>query len=387
MGKRRIAIIGSTGSIGTQALNVISQHRDLFEIELLCANNNSALLASQAREFDANDAVICNESLYDEVNASLGSSDTKVFAGMESACDLIEGSNIDLVLVASVGISGLKPTLRALEAGKRVALANKETLVAAGEIVMRTAAERHDPLIPVDSEHSAIFQCLQGEKSPIEKILLTASGGPFLDFTEEQIATASVTQALHHPRWKMGSKVTIDSASLMNKGFEVMEARWLFGVKPSQIEVVVHPESIIHSMVQFADGSVKAQLGSPDMRIPIQYALSYPSRLQLDSKRLDFFDLHQLTFRQPDLAKFPCLALAYEALEKGGNAPCVLNAANEIAVGAVLRGELKFALIPEVIRRTYAEMPIAPIPDVDTIYAFDSEARSRATAVLKSLTA
>ena len=387
MDKRRIAIIGSTGSIGTQALNVVSQHRDLFEVELLCANNNSSLLASQAREFDANNAVICNEGLYDEVNASLSSSDTKVFAGMESACDLLEGSNIDVVLVASVGISGLKPTLRALQAGKRVALANKETLVAAGEIVMRTAAECHAQLIPVDSEHSAIFQCLQGEKSPIEKILLTASGGPFLDFTEEQIGSASVKQALNHPRWKMGAKVTIDSASLMNKGFEVMEARWLFNVKPSQIEVVVHPESIIHSMVQFADGSVKAQLGSPDMRIPIQYALSYPSRLPLDSKRLDFFDLHQLTFRQPDLAKFPCLALAFEALERGGNAPCVLNAANEIAVGAVLSDELKFALIPEVIRRTISEMPLAPIPDTDSIYAFDSEARLRASAVLKSLTA
>jgi 1-deoxy-D-xylulose 5-phosphate reductoisomerase len=386
MDKRRIAIIGSTGSIGTQALNVVSQHRDLFEVELLCANNNYSLLASQAREFDANNAVICNEGLFDEVNASLSSSDTKVFAGMESACDLLEGSNIDLVLVASVGISGLKPTLRALQAGKRVALANKETLVAAGEIVMRTAAECHAPLIPVDSEHSAIFQCLQGEKSPIEKILLTASGGPFLDFTEEQIVSASVKQALNHPRWKMGAKVTIDSASLMNKGFEVMEARWIFNVKPSQIEVVVHPESIIHSMVQFADGSVKAQLGSPDMRIPIQYALSYPSRLPLDSKRLDFFSLRQLTFRQPDLAKFPCLALAYEALEKGGNAPCVLNAANEIAVGAVLNGELKFGLIPEVIRRTISEMPLEPIPDTDSIYAFDSEARLRASEVLKRLT-
>lgn len=386
MDKRRIAIIGSTGSIGTQALNVVSQHRDLFEVELLCANNNSSLLASQAQEFDANNAVICNDGLFDEVNASLSSSDTKVFAGMESACDLLEGSNIDLVLVASVGISGLKPTLRALQAGKRVALANKETLVAAGEIVMRTAAECHAPLIPVDSEHSAIFQCLQGEKSPIEKILLTASGGPFLDFTEEQIGSASVKQALNHPRWKMGAKVTIDSASLMNKGFEVMEARWLFNVKPSQIEVVVHPESIIHSMVQFADGSVKAQLGSPDMRIPIQYALSYPSRLPLDSRRLDFFSLRQLTFRQPDLAKFPCLALAYEALEKGGNAPCVLNAANEIAVGAVLNGELKFGLIPEVIRRTISEMPLAPIPDTDSIYAFDSEARLRASEVLKRLT-
>jgi 1-deoxy-D-xylulose-5-phosphate reductoisomerase len=387
MGKRRIAIIGSTGSIGTQALNVISQHRDLFDVELLCANNNAALLESQAREFDANDAVICNESLYDEVNASLGSTDTKVFSGMDSACDLLDGSNIDMVLVASVGISGLKPTLRALKAHKAVALANKETLVAAGEIVMRTAAECKAPLIPVDSEHSAIFQCLQGETSPIEKILLTASGGPFLDFTEDQIASASLTQALNHPRWKMGSKVTIDSASLMNKGFEVMEARWLFGVKPSQIEVVVHPESIIHSMVQFADGSVKAQLGAPDMRIPIQYALSYPSRLPLDSKRLDFFGLGRLTFRQPDLAKFPCLALAYDALNKGGNAPCVLNAANEIAVQAVLRGELKFALIPEVIRRTIDKMPLSPIPDIDSIYAFDAESRARATEALTHLTA
>ncbi|MCI2122393.1 MAG: 1-deoxy-D-xylulose-5-phosphate reductoisomerase [Bacteroidales bacterium] len=381
MSRRRIAIIGSTGSIGTQALDVISRHPDMFEVELLTANNNAGLLIEQARKFDVNDAVICNEEKYAEVNEALGPGGIKVFAGMQSACDLIAGSNVDLVLVSVIGISGLKPTLAALEAGKAVALANKETLVAAGEIVTGTAARCHAPLIPVDSEHSAIFQCLQGEKSVIEKILLTASGGPFLDSTKEQIANATLGQALRHPRWKMGAKVTIDSASMMNKGFEVIEARWLFGVDPERIEVVVHPESIIHSMVQFADGSVKAQLGSPDMRIPIQYAFSYPQRLYINTERLDFGELKQLTFRKPDLERFPCLALAYEALKKGGNAACVLNAANEMAVGAVLLGKVKFSNIPAIIERTLAETAFAAMPDIESVYAANAEARERASLI------
>lgn len=382
MRKKKIAVIGSTGSIGTQALDVISQHPDLFEVVLITANDNAALLAEQAVKFDVNDAVICNEKLYDRLNADLGSGDTKVFAGMQSACDLLKDPEIDIVLVAVVGISGLRPTLAALEAGRTVALANKETLVAAGDIVTRTASQCHAALLPVDSEHSAIFQCLRGERSAIEKILLTASGGPFLDSSAEEMANATLSQALRHPRWKMGAKVTIDSASLMNKGFEVIEAKWLFGVKPSQIEVVVHPESIVHSMVQFADGSVKAQLGSPDMRIPIQYALSYPERLPLDSKRLDFGELARLTFRKPDLAKFPCLALAYEALEKGGNAACVLNAANETTVKALMAGRIQFSDIPIIIEKTMRKVAFAETPDIESVYETNAEAAAVAGEII-----
>lgn len=386
MQKRRIAILGSTGSIGTQALDAIAQHPEMFEVELLTANNNSTLLIEQAIKFQPNSVVICNEDKYEEVAKALEKHYIKVFAGIESVCDLVSGSNIDMVLTAMVGFAGLKPTISAIKAGKVIALANKETLVAAGEIITSLAMEYEAPIIPVDSEHSAIFQCLQGERSQIEKILLTASGGPFFSWSKEQIAGATKEMALKHPRWKMGAKVTIDSASLMNKGLEVIEARWLFNVQPEEIQVVIHPESIIHSMVQFHDGSVIAQLGSADMRIPILYALSYPFRSSLNSKRVAFEEIAQLTFAKPDLEKFPCLNIAYQAIKQGGNAPCAMNAANEVAVSAFMKEQIRFVEIPEVISATLEKYEHIAKPDLEAIYGTNLEVAQLCSSIIKAKT-
>ena len=383
--KRHIAILGSTGSIGTQALDVIGQHEDLFQVELLTANNNSRLLIEQARRFNPSNVVICNPDLYDEVAAALDPLYIKVFTGIDSICELLKDPQIDIVLTAMVGFSGLKPTIAAIEAGKAIALANKETLVAAGSLVMPLARQFGAPILPVDSEHSAIFQCLQGEHARLEKILLTGSGGPFRTSTREELATATREQALNHPRWKMGAKVTIDSASLMNKGLELIEARWLFNVEPQDIEVVIHPQSIIHSMVQFSDGCVMAQLSQPDMRLPIQYALSYPERIDLNTKRIDFSELAQLTFEKPDLERFPCLGLAYGALEKGGNATCIMNGANEVAVAAFLEGRIHFTRIPEIIATTMARCTFVAQPDLDAIYSTDFEAKRIASDLINGL--
>ena len=383
--KRRIAILGSTGSIGTQALDVIGQHSDLFEVELLTANNNAGLLIEQARRFNPSSVVICNPALYDEVAAALDPLYIKVFTGIDSICDLVAGDAVDMVLTAMVGFSGLRPTLAAIKAGKAIALANKETLVAAGATVIRLARQYGAPILPVDSEHSAIFQCLQGEHATLEKILLTGSGGPFLHSTHEELAAATREQALNHPRWKMGAKVTVDSASLMNKGLELIEARWLFNVDPKDIEVVIHPQSIIHSMVQFSDGCVMAQLSQPDMRLPIQYALSYPRRIDLNTQRLDFAGLSRLTFEKPDTERFPCLRLAYEALDKGGNATCTLNGANEVAVAAFLEGRIRFIEIPQVIDGTMSRCPFIENPDIDQIYSTDFEAKRIASDIVNRI--
>lgn len=383
--KRHIAILGSTGSIGTQALDVIGQHEDRFQVELLTANNNSRLLIEQARRFNPASVVICNPDLYDEVAAALDPLYIKVFTGIDSICELLKDPQIDIVLTAMVGFSGLKPTIAAIEAGKAIALANKETLVAAGSLVMPLARKHGAPILPVDSEHSAIFQCLQGERARLEKILLTGSGGPFLHSTREELAAATREQALNHPRWKMGAKVTIDSASLMNKGLELIEARWLFNVDPQNIEVVIHPQSIIHSMVQFSDGCVMAQLSQPDMRLPIQFALSYPERIDLNTQRIDFARLAQLTFEKPDLERFPCLGLAYGALEKGGNATCIMNGANEVAVAAFLEGKLRFLQIPEIIATTLSRCSFVAQPDLDAIYSTDFEAKRIASDLIKDI--
>lgn len=383
--KRRIAILGSTGSIGTQALDVIEKHPELFEVELLTANNNSALLVEQALKFKPGSVVICNEEKYDEVAGALNDSYIKVFAGIGSVCDILKGDSIDMVLTAMVGFDGLKPTIAAIKSGKAIALANKETLVAAGELIMSLSKEYGAPIIPVDSEHSAIFQCLQGEHASLEKILLTGSGGPFLNTPAEELSKVSVEQALNHPRWKMGAKVTIDSASLMNKGLELIEARWLFNMQPEDIEVVIHPQSIIHSMVQFTDGSVIAQLSNPDMRIPILYALSYPYRVDLDTRRLDFTQLASLTFFKPDMKRFPCLALAYRALEEGGNSTCAMNAANEVAVAAFLRGQIRFTDIPKLISETMDKTEFIKKPDLEAIYSTDFAAKQIASQILKTL--
>ena len=380
--KRHLAILGSTGSIGTQALDVVSQHEDLFEIELLTANNNSRLLIEQARRFNPAAVVICNPDLYEEVAAALDPLYIKVFTGIDSICDLLRDPKIDIVLTAMVGFSGLKPTIAAIEAGKAVALANKETLVAAGALIMPLARKHGAPILPVDSEHSAIFQCLQGEHARLEKILLTGSGGPFLHSSREEMAAATREQALNHPRWRMGAKVTIDSASLMNKGLELIEARWLFNVEPGDIEVVIHPQSIIHSMVQFSDGCVMAQLSQPDMRLPIQYALSYPSRIDLNTRRIDFAELTTLTFERPDLERFPCLGLAYSALEKGGNATCAMNGANEVAVAAFLEGKIRFVDIPEIIATTMERSTFVAKPSFDDIYSTDFEAKRIAFEII-----
>ena len=383
--KRRIAILGSTGSIGTQALDVISHHPDLFQVEMLSAGSNAELLIAQARKFNPNAVVICNKDKYKEVKDAREPLDIKVFAGGESAGDLAGGNNVDIVLASMVGFSGLAPTISAMKKGKVIALANKETLVAAGSIISRLSRECGSPLIPVDSEHSAIFQSLQGERAQIEKLLLTASGGPFFNLPAEKFNDITVEQALNHPNWKMGSKVTIDSASMMNKGLEIMEAAWLFNIPVEKIEVVVHPQSIIHSMVQFSDGSIKAQLGYPDMRVPIQYALSYPNRIDLDTKRISFPQLKQLTFFSPDLEKFPCLRIAYDSFKKGGNIPCAMNAANEVAVASFLRGEIKFTQIPLVIEKTLEKCNFVASPSVEDIFSTDRQSKERAQEVLTQI--
>ena len=384
MEKRRIAILGSTGSIGRQALDVISQHRDLFEVELLTANNSSDLLIRQAIEFNANAVVICNESKYAEVSEALEPHYIKVFAGMKSVCDLVSGDNIDIVLTSMVGFSGLESTISAVKAGKTIALANKETLVAAGQLVMDLAAKHRARILPVDSEHSAIFQCLMGSAgAEIEKIHLTASGGPFRTWNREDIAAATPAQALKHPNWSMGSKITIDSATMINKGLEIIEARWLFGTPGDKINVVVHPESIIHSMVEYADGSVIAQMGHPDMREAIQFAFSYPYRLPLDNRKLNFAELGSMSFFAPDFEKFPGLRLAYKALEKGGNMACIMNAANEAAVAAYLKERIGFYEITDIVERCMDDGPFIASPDMDDIFRTNDETLKMAEDLIK----
>ena len=372
--KRKIAILGSTGSIGTQTLDVIRQHRDLFEVVLLSARRSVDLLIQQAIEFDAAHVVICDESRYTDVADALQPHGIKVWAGVDSLCDLAGMDGVDIVVGAMVGFSGLRPTLAALKAGKVVALANKETLVAAGAVVKQTAREHGGVILPVDSEHSAIFQCLlcAGE-NPVEKVHLTASGGPFRTWDRQKIAGAKAAQALKHPNWDMGAKVTIDSATMMNKGFEVIEAKWLFDLEPDQINVVVHPDSIIHSMVEFVDGAVIAQLGCPDMREPIGFALSFPRRLTVGNKKLDFATLGSLSFEAPDLQRFPCLGLAFEALRRGGNAPCALNAANEVAVAAYLKDLISFYDIAKIAEKALAGLNFVANPTLDDIFATNRE--------------
>lgn len=372
--KRRIAILGSTGSIGRQALDVVRQHKDLFEVELLTANNSSALLIEQAMEFRPGSVVICNEAKYQEVADALQPNDIKVFTGMDSVCSLVEAEDIDIVLTALVGFSGLRPTISAIKAGKIIALANKETLVAGGSVVMELARKYNSPILPVDSEHSAIFQCLLGATgNPISRIHLTASGGPFRTWDRDRIAAATKNEALKHPQWTMGAKITIDSATMMNKGFEMIEAKWLFDTAPDKINIVVHPQSIIHSMVEFADGAVIAQLGNPDMREPIQFALSFPERLTLNNEKLDFASLQGLTFEKPDMEKFPCLSLAFEAIRKGGNVPCAMNAANEAAVAAFLKDGIRFYDIPEIISACMAGVNFVEKPTVEDLLATNAE--------------
>ena len=381
--KRRIAILGSTGSIGRQTLDVVRQHPDLFQIELLTANNSSELLIAQAKEFDANSVVICNESKYREVADALQGDGIKVFAGIKSACELVSGDNIDIVVASMVGFSGLAPTIAAVKAGKIIALANKETLVAAGSVVMGLAEEHHAPILPVDSEHSAIFQCLlaaQGNK--FKRIHLTASGGPFRTWEKDRIAKATKDMALKHPNWNMGAKITIDSATMMNKGFEVIEAKWLFDARPEEINVVVHPESIIHSMVEFEDGAVLAQLGHPDMREPIQLAIGFPERLPLNNRKLDFAQLGGLTFAAPDMEKFPALALAFEALRRGGNIPCALNAANEAAVAAYLQDRIGFYDISAIAEKCIDGADFVANPSLDDIFATNDEVFARANELI-----
>ncbi|WP_315548433.1 1-deoxy-D-xylulose-5-phosphate reductoisomerase [Prevotella koreensis] len=381
--KKQIAILGSTGSIGTQALQVIEEHSDLYEVYCLTANNRVKELAEQARRFRPAAVAIANEARYDELQAMLSDlPEVKVYAGARAIDEIVEAEPIDMVLTAMVGFAGLSPTIRAIKAKKKICLANKETLVVAGELITRLAIENHAPILPVDSEHSAIFQCIVGEgNNPIDKILLTASGGPFRLMTSEQIAGVTKADALKHPTWDMGAKITIDSATMMNKGFEVIEAKWLFGVEADNIEVLVHPQSIVHSAVQFCDGSVKAQLGVPDMRLPIQYAFSFPDRLTLTGNRLDLFK-QPLEFFEPDMKKFRCLALAFEAIRRGGNMPCIVNAANEIVNRAFLEDRCSFPQIAEIIERTMERATFSASPDYDVYIETDREARRIATDLL-----
>jgi len=372
---KNIAILGSTGSIGQQTLDVVRQHPDRFRVVMISANNSSELLISQALEFNVPDVVICNGSKFAEVRDALPGH--RVHGGIDAACALAAAADVDIVVAAMVGFSGLKPTLSAVRAGKTIALANKETLVAAGAVVMAEARRCGAPILPVDSEHSAIFQCLQAAQgNSIEKIHLTASGGPFRTWPREQIEVAGKDLALKHPNWNMGAKITIDSATMMNKGFEVIEACWLFGVGPERIHVVVHPESVIHSMVEFVDGAVLAQLGCPDMREPIQLAMSYPDRYPLNNKKLDFSALQGLTFYEPDYGKFPCLGLAFEAMRRGGNIPCAMNAANEAAVAAYLQDRIRFYDIPEIISRVMDGVNFVADPTLDDIFATHAQALS-----------
>lgn len=381
--KQQICILGSTGSIGTQALDVISQHPDLYEAYALTANDNYEKLAEQACRFNPAAVVIANDAHYEALKALLADTDIKVYAGREALCEIVEAKPVDMVLAALVGFAGFEPTIRAIMARKKICLANKETLVVAGELILKLVGKYKADLIPVDSEHSAIFQCLVGEDmNEVDKILLTCSGGPFRTFTHEQLKHVTAADALKHPTWKMGAKITIDSASLMNKGFEVMEAKWLFGVPADRIEVLVHPQSVVHSGVQFMDGAVKAQLGVPDMRLPIQYAFSFPKRLSLQGDRLDLFKTGKLEFFKPDMEKFRCLALAYEAIKKGGNMPCILNAANEVANLAFREGRCSFLGMADIIEKTMQEATFDLNPELDTYFETDKEARKIAASLI-----
>lgn len=384
MKKQQICILGSTGSIGSQALDVIRQHPDRYEAYCLTANNQVELLAEQARMFNPAAVVIANEAHYDRLTSLLADRpEIKVYAGEEALCQVVEAEPVDIVLASMVGFAGLVPTIHAIKARKKIALANKETLVVAGELMLNLVQQYHVDLLPVDSEHSAIFQSLVGEDmNEVDKILLTCSGGPFRLFSDEQLDHVTAADALRHPTWDMGAKITIDSATLMNKGFEVMEARWLFGVPAEQIQVLIHPQSIVHSGVQFKDGAVKAQLGVPDMRLPIQYAFSYPERLPLDGERLDLFKARSLEFFEPDVNKFRCLALAYEAIGKGGNMPCILNAANEMANAAFRRGECTFHGMADIIEKTMRQATFDKAPDLDTYLQTDQEARRIAATLV-----
>ena len=381
MKKKQIAILGSTGSIGTQALQVIEEHPDLYEAYALTANNQVELLAEQARKFMPAAVVIANEAKYLQLKEMLADLPIQVYAGADALCEIVEAKPIDVVLASMVGYAGLRPTMNAIKAGKAIALANKETLVVAGELINALAQQYHTPILPVDSEHSAIFQCLEPNNA-LEKVILTASGGPFRTFSMEQLQHVTREQALKHPNWDMGAKITIDSATMMNKGFEVIEAKWLFGVRPGQIEVVVHPQSVIHSMVQYEDGAVKAQLGMPDMRLPIQYAFSYPQRIKASFDRLDFSKMTELTFEQPDMNRFRCLALAYEALNRGGNMACIVNAANEVVVSAFLKERISFLRMSEVIEQSMAKVPFIQTPTYEDYVATDAEARRIAESLI-----
>jgi 1-deoxy-D-xylulose-5-phosphate reductoisomerase len=382
--KKRIAILGSTGSIGTQALEVISEQSDIFEVEVLTAHSNSSLLKEQALKYKPNAVVIGDESKFHELNDVLFSHGIKVYAGFEALSQVVEMDSIDMVLTALVGYAGLKPTIQAIKAKKNIALANKETLVVAGELVTKLAKEHGVKILPVDSEHSALFQCLVGESfNPIEKIYLTASGGPFRGMNRKQLAQVTRKQALKHPNWEMGAKITIDSASLMNKGLEVIEAKWLFGLKPDQIDVIVHPQSIIHSVVQFEDGSMKAQMGLPDMKLPIQYAMAYPQRLKADFPRFNFLDYPSLTFEKADTNSFNNLTLAYEAMQKGGNAPCVLNAANEVVVAAFLKERIGFLEMSDVIATCMEKATFVANPTYDDYVSSDKESRQIVNDLIK----
>ena len=376
MKKRQLAILGSTGSIGTQALEVVSEHSDLFEVYALTANNQVDLLINQARKYMPEVVVIATERKYPELKEALEDLPIKVWAGADAIAQMLQSEPIDMVLTAMVGYSGLRPTISAIKAGKAIALANKETLVVAGELIMKLAADHKVPILPVDSEHSAIFQCLTGAyDNPIEKILLTASGGPFRQKTLEELATVTKAQALRHPNWTMGAKITIDSASMMNKGFEMIEAKWLFDVTPDQVQVVVHPQSVIHSMVQFEDGAVIAQLGIPDMKLPIAYAFSFPTRMRSMAPRLDFNQYSTLTFEEPDMERFRNLAFAFEAARQGGNIPCILNAANEVVVAAFLQDRIGFLQMSDVIEQTMRKASFIVNPSYEDYVATDTEAR------------
>ena len=384
MKKQQICILGSTGSIGTQALDVIEQHSDLYEVYCLTANNRVKKLAEQARKFHPAAVVIANEAHYEELQDLLRDEpDIKVYAGAQALCDIVEADPIDMVLASMVGFSGLEPTIHAIKARKKICLANKETLVVAGELICNLAQQYHAPILPVDSEHSAIFQSLVGEDdNEIDKILLTCSGGPFRNYTHEQLEKVTAADALKHPTWDMGAKITIDSASLMNKGFEVTEAKWLFGVPADKIQVLIHPQSVVHSAVQFADGAVKAQLGVPDMRLPIQYAFSFPKRLPLQGDRLDLFKTQDLQFFEPDYKKFKCLQLAFDAIKKGGNMSCIVNAANEIVNAGFRRGDCGFLQMADIIEEVMAKATFDANPDLDVYLKTDAEARSIATELM-----
>ena len=381
MKKKQIAILGSTGSIGTQALQVIEEHPELYEAYALTANNQVELLAAQARKFMPVAVVIANESKYLQLKELLSDLPIQVYAGADALCEIVEAKPIDVVLAAMVGYAGLRPTMNAIRAGKAIALANKETLVVAGELINSLASQYYTPILPVDSEHSAIFQCLE-PNNVLEKVILTASGGPFRQFTMEQLKHVTKEQALKHPNWEMGAKITIDSATMMNKGFEVIEAKWLFDVRPEQIEVVVHPQSVIHSMVQYEDGAVKAQLGMPDMRLPILYAFSYPQRIKTSFDRLDFSIIKELTFEEPDMKRFRCLAFAYEALRQGGNMACIVNAANEVVVSAFLHDRISFLRMSDVIEKAVQKVAFIQTPTYDDYVATDAEARRIAESLI-----